>query len=91
MRQLLRVLGIMTASALATIAIRDQLRRPPDDRTWNGRVAGVPYDFRVPTLARVQQRLWNPNDDRVLVPNVFGMGWTFNLYQVKQRIMGLLG
>ena len=36
---------------LVGAAIRDQLRRPPQERTWHGTIAGFPYDFRIPTLS----------------------------------------
>jgi hypothetical protein len=37
----------LTAIALAIVAVVEQLRRAPADRTWEGQVAGiVPYDFR---------------------------------------------
>src|SRR4029079_3763472 len=34
-------------------ALREHLSRPPEERTWSGRVGPVPYDFRMPTLDRV--------------------------------------
>jgi hypothetical protein len=63
-----------------------QIRRPSEDRDWHGRMLGFPYDFRMPTLNRVQERLWNPDDPRVIVPTVVGIGWTFNLYQVARQL-----
>lgn len=46
----------------------------------HGRLFGVvPYDFRRPTLERVRRTLWNPDDERFLVPTVFGVGWTVNV------------
>ncbi len=62
------------------IAILEQLRRPPEDRTWHGNIAGIPYDFRLPTTERVRATFWNKNTSQVLVPQVFGIGWTINLY-----------
>lgn len=47
-----------------------------------GRVAGVPYDFRRPTVARFRSRWWNPNDPRLLTPKTFGVGWDLNLYRL---------
>jgi uncharacterized protein DUF5808 len=65
---------------LAAIAVIDQLSRPSEERTWEGEVLGlVPYDFRMPTMDRVRQRWWNPDDQRLFVPQVFGVGWTINL------------
>ena len=45
-----------------------------------GNILGlVPYDVRPPNLARLRERLWNPRDERFLVPTFFGVGWTANL------------
>ncbi|HEY8045141.1 MAG TPA: hypothetical protein VIF35_12800 [Streptosporangiaceae bacterium] len=40
-----------------------QVPQPP------GTYAGLPYDWRRPSLARVRARLWNPDDPRVLTPS----------------------
>jgi hypothetical protein len=46
----------------------------------NGMIADlVPYDLRVPTLSRAKERVWNPDDDRIFMPTIFGVGWTVNL------------
>ncbi|MDP9184650.1 MAG: DUF5808 domain-containing protein [Actinomycetota bacterium] len=75
------------AMALAAMAIVDQLRRPSSERTWQGTVAGfVPYDFRMPTIERARSRWWNPDEPRLFVPQVFGVGWTINL----ARLVGLV-
>jgi hypothetical protein len=69
-----------TAIALGAVAVVEQLRRPSEERTWEGTVAGfVPYDFRVPTIQRARNRWWNPDEPRLFVPQVFGVGWTINL------------
>lgn len=74
---------------LAVVALLDQLGRRPEDRDWHGKVAGVPYDFRLPTPARLRERLWNRDDERLLTPMAFGLGWAVNLYQLVRRL-GLL-
>jgi hypothetical protein len=84
--RLLGIIGIL----LVVLAILDQLGRRPEDREWHGRVLGFPYDFRMPTVERLQARIWNPADQRVLVPQVFGVGWTVNLYQLKRRAQLLI-
>jgi Family of unknown function (DUF5808) len=67
-------------ATLLGAALATELRKPAEDRTWQGRIAGrVPYDLRPPTLARVHERVWNPADRRIVVPTVFGVGWTVNL------------
>ncbi len=52
----------------------------------HGRLFGVvPYDFRFPSLERVRRALWNPDDERFLVPTVFGVGWTVNARSVVRH------
>jgi hypothetical protein len=89
LRKLLRRLITAASIIVAIIAALDQLGRAPADRDWHGAVLGIPYDFRFPSLARALQRLWSREDERMIVPTVFGVGWTVNLYQVVRR-MGLL-
>ncbi len=80
----------LVGATLTVLAILDQIGRRPEDRDWNGRVVGVPYDLRIPTIDRLRDRLWNPDDERVIVPHVFGIGWTINLYQLKRRAQLLI-
>lgn len=66
---------------LVGIALWEQLRLPPEERTWHGRIAGrIPYDFRQPTAERLRATFWNKQTSQVLVPQAFGIGWTINLY-----------
>jgi hypothetical protein len=75
----------LVAFGLVLAALIDQLRRDPEERTWEGSVAGiVPYDFRMPTLERARSRWWNTADDRLFVPQVFGVGWTVNLARLAK-------
>jgi hypothetical protein len=48
----------------------------------DGRFAGMPFDLRRPTVARLRERTWNPGDARLFTPKVFGWGWEINLYWV---------
>ena len=50
-----------------------------------GKILGVPYDFRRPTLARIRERMWNLDEPRVLVPRVFGIGYTINLATLREK------
>ena len=75
-----RIIGSIVFTILVTAAIRDQLRLPPENRTWQGHVFGIPYDFRFPTLERIRNTFWNENTSQVLVPQAFGIGWTINFY-----------
>ena len=71
--------GLGLGLILIGTAVAVELRKPAEERTWEGRIAGlVPYDLRPPTLARVRERLWNPTDRHIFVPTVFGVGWTVN-------------
>ena len=71
------MIGIVT---LMGLAVREQLQMPPEERTWHGTLYGIPYDFRRPTIARLRETFWNKDTTRVLVPQVFGMGWSINFY-----------
>lgn len=74
-----RLVGLV----LVTAAVVKELRKPGDERTWNGVVAGfVPYELRPPTIARFRERVWAPDSDKLIGPRVFGVGWTLNLGRV---------
>lgn len=73
------VFGIALTTLLG-IAVGEQLRRPPEERTWQGEVYGIPYDFRRPTTERLRATFWNADNASLFVPKFFGMGWDINLY-----------
>ncbi|MEW6554637.1 MAG: DUF5808 domain-containing protein [Actinomycetota bacterium] len=50
-----------------------------------GKFLGVPYDLRFPTPSRIRERMWNPGDPRVIVPRVFGAGWTVNFATLREK------
>ena len=52
-------------------------QRPPEPQ---GYFAGLPYDWRPPTVERFKSRLWNPGDKRLFTPRAFGWGFDFNFY-----------
>lgn len=65
---------------LVVAAIASELRKPPSEREWHGRLAGlVPYDFRPPTPERLRSTWWNPDERRILVGTAFGVGWDVNV------------
>lgn len=84
MKKLNRLIKL-AGMALVVAAIVDQMKRPADDRTWTGNILVFPYDFRMPTIERVIERWWNPDDERIFTPDVFGVGWSINLYQAMRR------
>jgi hypothetical protein len=69
------------------MAVWEQVRRPKAARTWEGEVLGfVPYDFRPPTIERARSRWWNADDERLIMPTVFGVGWTVNFARVPKLL-----
>jgi len=72
---------------IGVVAVIQELRKPPDERTWHGKVADfVPYDFRMPTIGRVRSTYWNP-EGPILPGKVFGVGWAVN-FGVLTRMLG---
>ena len=81
LQKLLMLVGI----GVAVAAVVQELRRPAEARDWHGKVAGVvPYEFRPPTVDRIKETYWEPDDDRVLTPTAFGVGWGLNLGRVAK-------
>lgn len=69
---------------IGIVAVVQELRKPPQKRTWHGRVADlVPYDFRRPTMDRVRETYWNP-EGPVISGKVWGVGWAPNFGAVKK-------
>src|SRR5438876_10525021 len=71
---------------LTLAAVAQELSKPEGQRTWHGKVAGVPYDFRVPTPRRFRDAYWNPNDDRIFTEREIGIGWAINFDQLIRRL-----
>ena len=72
---------------LVVAAVVKERRTPADQRTWHGIVAGfVPYDFRMPTFARLRERMWDPEGENLVNPRVFGVGWTVNVGKVVKLV-----
>lgn len=79
---MLRKVPAAAVLALAGVAVTEQLGRPREERTWRGDILGVPYDFRPVTEERIRERVWNPGNSSLIVPQVFGIGWTVNVYRL---------
>ena len=85
--KLVRTLAWMALVA----AIYQELRKPPEERTWHGRVAGaIPYDFRVPTIDKVREAYWAPESDRVFSDRVIGVGWAVNIPTAARKISAIV-
>ena len=83
------MMGLSMGLTLA--AVCQELRRHPEKRTWHGRVAGLmPYDFRPPTLERLRQAYWNPDEPRIFTDRALGIGWAINFYSLLQVLSGLM-
>ena len=68
-------------------ALYVELRKPPEQRTWHGRLLGVvPYDFRVPSLDRLRQAYWNPHSPKLFTDRPLGVGWSVNIPTALRRI-----
>lgn len=50
-----------------------------------GKWLGVPYDWRRPTKARFKERLWNPDEPRIMTPRAFGWGSDINFHRLFHR------
>jgi hypothetical protein len=57
-----------------------------DEEGESPTVFGVPWETGGPTDPAVRSRIWNPADPRVLVPRMFGLGWTVNLGAVAVQL-----
>ncbi|MBL7184567.1 MAG: hypothetical protein ISS50_08995 [Anaerolineae bacterium] len=76
---------------LIAAAIYQELQKPPEERTWHGRIAGfVPYDFRLPTLERLRDAYWNPDEPRIFTDRVMGVGWAINFCSLRQGLSALV-
>ncbi len=85
-RPRIKRLGTLLSAGLLVAAIVTELRRPVGQRTWQGHVAGVvPYDLRRPSPRRIREAVWNPANERLLVPHAFGVGWTVNVGYLVRR------
>ncbi len=76
-------------AGLSAAAIGQELARQPEERTWKGKVAGVPYNFHAPEWGRIANEYWNPASNNLLTPHAIGLGWGINFAAVAQRARGV--
>ena len=82
------LMWLLRMSVLAAVAgaVYVELRKPPDERTWNGKLLGfVPYDFRLPSLESLRKAYWNPASPKIFTPRPLGVGWAINVPTLLRR------
>ncbi len=80
--------GVVTG--LTAAAIGQELAKEPAERTWQGKVAGVPYNFRLNDWGDIAREYWNPESDRILTPHAIGIGWGINFAALIHRARELV-
>ncbi|WP_037570480.1 DUF5808 domain-containing protein [Phaeacidiphilus oryzae] len=76
-----RLIGLAVLGLLGAAVVKE-LRQPAAERTWTGRVVGVPYDLRRPTVGKVRREYWDPENPALFTPHSFGIGYGVNLARV---------
>jgi hypothetical protein len=74
------------AVTVTLAAVCQELEKPGEERHWHGKLGFIPYDFRLPTIERIKQFCWNPDNTRIFTNTVWGIGWTINLYTLLERM-----
>ncbi len=81
-----RLLGVAVLIGI----IYEEARKGPEDERWRGKSLGfVPYDLRPPSLARIREAYWNPDDSRLFPGKVAGIGWGVNFAALVDRVRRL--
>lgn len=70
-------LGSPEQYAAAIIAELEADVISPNDSRWV--IAGIPVDLSGLFRPEAYQRIFDPSDNRILLPRLFGLGWTVNL------------
>jgi hypothetical protein len=78
------VAGVLTG--LAAAAVSQEMQKSPEERTWKGKIAGVPYNFQLGEWRNIASEYWNPESDKILTPRVIGMGWGVNFAALARRV-----
>lgn len=66
--------------------LQDALAEEPSPEEARWRVLGLPVETRGPVSAEVRSRSWDPTNPRLIVPRLFGLGWTLNLGALAVRL-----
>lgn len=76
----------LVLAVIGVVAVVQELRKPPEERTWHGKVADlVPYDFRMPSVERLRATYWNP-DGPIVSGKFWGVGWSPNFGAIKRQL-----
>ena len=68
-------------------AVYSELRKPPHQRTWHGKLLGVvPYDLRMPKLDDLRRAYWNPRSQALFTERPLGVGWAINVPTLLKRL-----
>lgn len=78
-------------AGLTAAAIGQELAKEPEERTWKGTVAGIPYNFRVDEWSDIASEYWDPESDTLLAPHTIGLGWGINFAALARRARALIG
>ena len=80
----------VAAITITIAAVCQELEKPKEARQWHGLVGFIPYDFRLPTMERLKESYWNPDDSRIFTRETFGIGWAINFLALleKMRLIG---
>ena len=86
-----RMIGVLVripaaAAGAGGAAVARELDKPSQDRQWHGEIAGVPYDFRPPTVEKVRRSAWDPDNPKTVVPPAFGVGWSVNFARLAKLV-----
>ncbi len=81
--------GCCGRSSLGAVigAVYTELRKPPQRRTWHGKLLGVvPYDLRIPKLNDLRLAYWNPRSQKIFTERPLGVGWAINVPTLLRRL-----
>lgn len=52
----------------------------------HGKLVGMPYDWRKPSLDKLRRSYWDTTTRRVVTPKAFGWGWDINMGALARRL-----
>lgn len=78
----LSTFGMWVGIGVTAATVVQELRKPDSERTWHGDLYGIPYDYRAPSVEKAKATYWAPDDERILMPKLFGWGWDPNVGRV---------